>query len=176
MSDLIKSGKLWPIGVSLAITGVFGLGVWTIMVTDSANIQESNAFLTTYQKADADINKYIKARQVFDKKYTIKYITNSIGVKNPTVEYKLTDKSGHAVNDGKITINISRPETHIYDQTLNNPTVKDGVYTFSGVKFPKVGIWNIIAKVSVGKDYRFYNIKADTRGNQVKGVLEAYEY
>jgi hypothetical protein len=34
----------------------------------------------------------------------------------------------------------------------------------------KAGVWNIIAKVSVGDDYRFYNIKADTR------IKEAFEF
>jgi len=54
------------------------------------------------------------------------------------------------------------------DQKLEKVTVKNGIYSFSGAKFTKAGIYNIIAKVVIGEDSSFYNIKADTRDIKFK--------
>jgi hypothetical protein len=58
----------------------------------------------------------------------------------------------------------------MYDQNLNNPIVQDGIYTFTNVKLPEKGRWDIMAKVSVADVTRYFNIKADTR------IKEAVEY
>jgi nitrogen fixation protein FixH len=162
-----KSGKAWPYAIALAITLVFGFCVATVMVTSKADLQVSDVYMRSYQDADKDANELIKAKLAFDKKYDVAYITESIGGENPVVKYKVTDKAGKPVNDAKIIVAISRPETAKYNQKLENPKVKDGIYIFEDVKFPKVGLWNIMAKIQVGDDYRFLNIKADTRNTKV---------
>jgi len=167
---LLESGKLWPYGVGIAITLVFGFCVATIVVTSKADIQPSDAYMVKYQEADSKANELIEARIAFDKKYKINYITNSIGAKNTEIKYELKDVEGNPVNNAEILVAISRPETSEFNQKLENPVVENGIYKFSGAKFPKAGVWNIIAKVQVGNDYRFYNIKADTRNPR------AYEF
>ncbi|MBA1438166.1 MAG: FixH family protein [Epsilonproteobacteria bacterium] len=165
-----SSGKIWPYILVGSITAVFGMCVWTVKVTSSANIQESDVYMTNYQDADKKANDFINARIAFDKKYNVKYVTEDIGGKQPVIKYQLTDKEGKAVENGKIVVQISRPETAEFDQTLENFTQEDGVYSLSGAKFPKAGVWNIIAKITIGDNYRFYNIKADTR------IKEAFEF
>jgi len=166
----VSNGRVWPYAIGIAITLVFGFCVATIVVTSKANIQESNAYMTHYQDADMNANEYIKAKIDFDKKYKIEYITQSIAGENPVVKYKVTDIEGKPVDNAELVIAVSRPETSEFDQELSKPEVKDGVYTFRDVKFPKAGAWDIIAKVTIGDDYRFYNIKADTRNPR------AYEF
>ena len=165
-----SSGKIWPYIIGGSITLVFGFCVATIMVTSKADIQESNAYMTKYQEADLRANELINAKIEFNKKYDFAYVTEGIGGENPILKYKVTDKNGSAVENAKIILHISRPETAEFDQKLNEATFEDGVYILSGAKFPKVGVWNIIAKVEVGDDYRFLNIKADTR------IKEAFEF
>lgn len=166
----ISSGRIWPYAIGISITMVFGFCVATIVVTQSANIQESDAYMTHYQDADAKANELIEAQIAFDKKYTIEYISDGIAKENGIIKYRLTDKNSLAVNDAKIIVATSRPETAQYNQTLQNPTVIDGVYSFSGALFPKVGVWNIIAKVETSDESRYLNIKADTR------IKEAFEF
>ena len=170
MSKKPSNGRLWPYIIGIAITLVFGFCVATVVVTSKANIQSSDAYMTNYQDADAKANDLIKARQHVDKKYKVAYVTESIGGAAPEIKYSVVDLSGKPVNDAKIVIAISRPETSEFNQKLQNPKVDNGIYTFSGAKFPKVGVYNIIAKVQVGDDYRFLNIKADTR------IKEAFEF
>jgi len=173
---ILESGKLWPIGIALAITAVAGMCVWTVKVTSKADIQESDAYMTNYQTADAKANDYIKAKIAFDKKYKLKYITEQLKADGCDIKYLLTTKDGKPVKDAKMILAISRPETQIYDKKMENPLFENGVYLFKDVKFPKVGAWNLLLKVSVGKDYCFYDIKTDTRIRHDRSIKEASAY
>ena len=170
MSKNKSSGRIWPYIIGGSITLVFGFCVATIVVTSKADIQESNAYMTYYQDADENANDYIEARIAFDKKYKIKYTTKSIGGKNPQIMYSVTDTNNNVIQNAQMILSISRPETHTFDQMIKSATFENGNYIFKGAKFDKVGLWNLIAKVNVGDDYRFYNIKADTR------IKESFEF
>jgi len=158
-----SNGRIWPYAIGASITLVFGFCVATIVVTSKANIQNSDDYMTYYQDADAMANDFIEARIAFDKKYKIEYISKGIAAEGSTLSYKVTDVDNKAVDSAKVILSTSRPETEEFNQKLENPKVENGIYTFSGLKFPKAGMWNLITKVQVGDDYRFYNIKADTR-------------
>ncbi len=173
---IIKSGKLWPYGIALAIMGVFLLGVWTIMVTSSANIQESDAYMTNYQDADAKANDLIEARIAFDKKYKLKYVTQKIDENGCDVKYSLTTLDGKPVEEATMLLAVSRPDTHSYDESIKNPAFENGLYVFKDVKFPKTGAWNLLLKVDVGDNHRFYEIKTDTRITHDRSIKEASTY
>ena len=165
-----SNGRVWPYILGGAITLVFGFCVATIVVTSKAHIQESDAYMTNYQDADAKGNDFIKAKIAFDKKYTIEYIPKALQKSGSLISYRVKDKDGNVVTNAKIILATSRPETAEFNQKLENPTFENGVYTFSGAKFPKAGVWNLVAKVTIGDNYKFYNIKADTRN------ANAYEF
>lgn len=169
--SLIQSGKLWPVGVALAITAVAGFCVWTVKVTSSADIEESTLYMTNYQDADAKANELIKARIAFDKHYNVSYIKHPLSESGTELEYKVTDKEGNAVSDAKITLLITRPHSHLNDTESSSYDQKDGIYKIKSVAFKDAGVYNLIAKIEIGKYSRFYNIKVDTRYPDV-----AHEY
>ena len=164
----MSSGRIWPYAIGISITMVFGFCVATIVVTQQASLQESDSYMTNYQDADANANELIKAEIAFDKKYKIQYLSDQIMEAGSVIQYKITDINSNPVNDAKIILATSRPETAEFAQTLENPIVENGVYTFNDVSFPKAGVWNIIAKVEAGENSRFFNVKADTRKKEVK--------
>ncbi len=159
----MSSGRIWPYILGGSITLVFGFCVATVVVTSKADIQPSDSYMTHYQDADANANKLIKAALVFDRKYTIVYIPKKLALKDATVSFEVKDKTGKNIENAKIILAISRPETGKFNKIFKDPKESNGIYTFSGLQFPKAGVWNLVTKVSVGKDYKFYNIKADTR-------------
>lgn len=163
-----SSGRAWPIGIAISITMVFSFCVGTVVVTQSANIQESDAYMTHYQDADANVNKLIKAEIAFNKKYNIIFQTKGITQKDSLLTYSIRDTKGNAVNNAELILAISRPEMSDFNTELKNPTIENGIYQFSGVDFPKEGVWNLVLKVKVAKDYKFYNVKVDTRNKKVK--------
>jgi len=174
--NIIESGKLWPYAIGLAITGVFCLGVWTIIETGKADIQVSDDYMTNYQDADANANKLIKSRIAFDKAYTLKFATAQIKENGGDVKYALTTKDGKAVEGAKMILRISRPEVASFTKTFTNPKFENGLYVFSDIKFPKVGVWNLLLKVNVGDKSRFYPIKTDTRVTNDRSIQEASQY
>lgn len=159
----MSSGRIWPYILGGSITLVFGFCVATIVVTSKADIQPSDSYMTHYQDADANANKLIKAALSFDTKYTIAYVPKKLAARNASVSFSVKDKDGTNIDNAKIILAISRPETGTFNKTFQDPKESKGVYTFSGLEFAKAGVWNLVTKVSVGEDYKFYNIKADTR-------------
>lgn len=165
-----NNGKIWPIAIGVSIFLVFLLGVFTIIVAGKLPVAESDIYMENYQSVDADANRFIKARIDFDKHYNLEYIGEQLDCNGSTVKYKISDKSMKPVENAKIEVILTRPNTHDFDMKLSTPTEKEGVYVFASQKLPKEGRWNIMAKVSIGDKYRFYNLKADTR------YKETFEY
>ncbi|MBD3806996.1 FixH family protein [Sulfuricurvum sp.] len=156
-------GVKWPIIIAVSIVGIIGACVWTIKVAINNPVEMSEYGMQSYHEYDRDVNDIIEAKIAFDQKYSISFVTPQITAKGTVVEYNLTDKSGRAVNNGQIDVVLTRPNENKYDINLSNPTVVEGRYIFAPVDLPKLGRWDIMAKVSVGSDQRYYNLKADTR-------------
>jgi len=173
-----SNGRIWPYSIGLAITIVFSFCVMTIVVTQTANIQESDSFMLNYQDADAKANDLIKAEIAFDKKYNVLFTSRDVSIANSTFKYSVHDKNGAALNNAKLTLAISRPETDDFNKKFDNPIVEDGTYTFSNVKFSKPGVWNLLLKVEIDKDYRFFDVKVDTRKNAKVDIRikDAYKF
>lgn len=168
--SLISSGKIWPYAIGVSIIMVFGFCVATIMVTQQRPVEKSDDYMMDYNYADLHANELIQAEIDFNQKYNISYITESLPQEGAQIKYKITDKEGNSVDNAEFKVIITRPNNHKHDQELATPSVDDGVYTFSGFSLPKPGRWNVMARITIGEDQRFYNVKADTRAK------EAFEY
>ena len=158
-----SNGMIWPYSIAIAIILVFGACVATIVITSKLPVEKSDTYMMGYHEADAKANELIQAAIDFNRKYKIKYITDSLHVEASVIKYELLDIDNNPVNDAKIKIIVTRPNNHKHDQELSNPTVENGIYTFSKIKLPQEGRWDIMAKVNVGDFQRFYNVKTDTR-------------
>ncbi|MDD4883335.1 FixH family protein [Sulfuricurvum sp.] len=159
------AGRKWPIIIALSIVAVIGFSVMTVKVAINNPVEMSDYGMQDYHHYDNNVNDIIEAKIAFDQKYAIAFITPQILEKGSVIEYKVTDKSGKPVNDAKVEAILTRPDNKDSDINLSKPTVTEGTYTFAPVDLPKVGRWDILAKVSVGNDSRYFNIKADTRNS-----------
>ena len=169
--NLSKSnGRIWPYAIGISIVLVFGACVATVMVAGKLPVEKSDTYMMGYHEADAKANEIIEAEIEFNKKYKIEYLTSVLNTKGSVIKYRVTDLDSNPVNDAKIKVVITRPNNHKYDQILTNPSIQDGVYTFESITLDQEGRWNIMAKVDIYDDQRFFNLKADTRAK------EAFEY
>ncbi|MFA5216215.1 FixH family protein [Sulfuricurvum sp.] len=158
-----NAGRKWPIIIALSILAVIGFSVITVKMAINNPVEMSDYGMQNYHEYDDGVNDIINAKIEFDKKYTITFLTPQITEKGTVITYQVADKSGNAVNDAKVNVVLTRPNTTKLDINLSSPTIDKGTYTFSAVDLPKIGRWDILAKVSVGTDQRYYNLKADTR-------------
>jgi len=153
----------WPYGIALSFIGIIALIYFTIYETMKYPVEASDMNMLNYHQYDKNANDIIMQKIAFDKEYTLNFISDTIKTDETQIKYRLTDKAGNPVNSAKIRAVVTRPNEHKYDIKLENPTVKDGVYTFEKITLPKEGRWNIIASVEVDSKKRFLNLKADTR-------------
>ena len=162
-----NSGRIWPYSIGASIIFIFGACVATIVITSKVPVEKSDTYMMGYHEADAKANDIINERIEFNKKYKIEYLTDGLDSQNCVVKYKVSDINSNSVNSADIKVVVTRPDNHKHDQELINPTVEGGVYTFSPIKLPVEGRWDIMAKVNVDGVQRFYNIKTDTRSKEI---------
>lgn len=162
-----SNGRIWPYAIGASILFIFGACVATIIVTSKMPVEKSDTYMMDYHEADASANEIIEAQIAFDKKYKIEYKTDSLSLEKTEIKYNITDRDGNAVDNATLKVVVTRPNNHKHDQELLNPSVSDGVYSFASITLPEPGRWDIMAKVSIGNEQRFYNLKADTRAKEV---------
>jgi YtkA-like len=158
-----NAGRKWPIIIAVSIVAVIGLGVLTVKIAINNPVEVSNYGMQQYHQYDDNVNNILAAKILFDKKYTVTFMTPQITEKGALIAYQVIDKSGKAVNDAKIDVVLTRPDTTKLDVNLTQPSVNEGKYTFSAVDLPRVGRWDVLAKIAIGTDQRYYNLRADTR-------------
>ena len=161
-----NSGIIWPIGITIAIIAVIGMAAWTIMMTAEEPVEESNLYMTYYQDADSNANQIINDRIAFNKKYKIAYLGKQLDANDTKIVYKITTIDGKNVDNAKIKVLITRPQVHTQDMELNDPKISDGIYTFE-TKLPGIGRWDIMSKIDIGTDKRYFNLHDDTRSDKV---------
>ncbi len=158
-----NAGKKWPWIIGLSIVAVIGFSVGTVKVAINNPVEMSEYGMQSYHTYDDNVNEIINAKITFDKNYIVAFLTPQIVEKGTVISYKITDKSHSVINDAKVNVVLTRPDTTKLDLNLTSPTVSNGVYTFSPIDLPKAGRWDIMAKISIGDTQRYYNFKADTR-------------
>ncbi len=163
---MLKRGKQWPIFIAVATFGIVILGYWTIKETMKADLAESNLYMSYYQNVDDNINEIIEANIAFDKKYILKLAFLDLGSKNGKLIYTISDKSGKPVSDAKVDLVISRPVNDAKDIPLKPTKVENGKYIFENIHLPKEGRWDLLLKVQVGGETRYFDLKADTRSKK----------
>ncbi len=164
MSTMDKSsGRKWPWIIALSTLAVITFGITTVKIAVNNPVEVSDYGMQGYHTYDDNANNIITSKIAFDKAYTITFLTQKLEEKQSVIAYKITDKAGKGVDNATVKVVLTRPDTTKFDINLSNPTVSDGKYTFAAVDLPKIGRWDILAKVSVGDKQRYYNLKADTR-------------
>ncbi len=168
MGKIISSGKVWPYAIGASIVFIFGACVATIMVASTLPVSRADTYMMDYHQADATANDLINARIAFDKKYKISYVTEGLSQDKTVLKYKVTDLDGNSVKDAKLKVVVTRPNSKDYDQVLTTYKFKNGLYVFEPIKLELPGRWDIMAKVDVGENQRYYNVKTDTRTKEAK--------
>ena len=158
-----NSGRKWPIIIFVSTLFIIGFSIATIRVAIKNPVELSDYGMQNYHTYDDNANDIINAKIAFDRYYTVAFLTSALSEKETIISYSIKDKEGKAVNDANVTVVLTRPDTTKLDICLDHPVISDGIYTFTAVNLPKLGRWDILAKITVGENQRYYNLKADTR-------------
>ncbi len=153
----------WPYGIALSFVLIIALIIGTIIVAGNNKVEDSDNYMSNYHYVDKNYNEIIKAEIAFNSSYNLEYERQVLKEEGCDVVFTLRDKAGQPVNDAKMKIVVTRPNTHEFNKELNAPKIENGQYRFEGITLEKPGRWNILAHVQVNDDYRYCEIKTGTR-------------
>ncbi len=162
----LSNGRIWPYSIATLIVLVFLFCVATVIVTNSANIQYSDLYMDSYQKIDSSANDIIEAEIAFNRKFKVEYSSDSLSVDSTVLKFTVSDLDSNMVDNAKFKVIMNRPELNVAID-LGEPKVLNGLYTFKSVKLSKEGKWDILVKIDIQDLHRFYNLKADTRTQEI---------
>jgi len=161
-----SKGKIWPYAITGSIILIFIAAVVTVIIAVKNPVEMSDMDMQDYHHYDRNANDIIAAKIAFDRKYTITYHSHDFKQENAIVSYQLVSKSGEPVNSAKMNIMVTRPDNHNTDLPFEAPTkIENGIYTFEVGELPLAGRWNILTRIVVGEDVRYFNLKVDTRND-----------
>jgi nitrogen fixation protein FixH len=160
-----NAGKKWPWIIAISTIIVIGFAIATVKIAINNPVEMSEYGMQSYHEYDNNVNDIINAKIEFDKKYSITFLTPQISDKKSVIVYSIKDKTGKAIEDANISVVLTRPDTTKLDIALDNPLIENGVYTFKAIDLPRAGRWDIMAKITVGENQRYYSLKADTRNS-----------
>ncbi|MEA3331674.1 MAG: FixH family protein [Campylobacterota bacterium] len=162
----LSNGRIWPYTIAVMIVLVFSFCVATVIVTVNADVQMSDLYMDDYHEVDKNSNEIIEARIAFDKKYSVKYIADSLSVDDVSLRVIIDDLEKNPVNSAKLSVFMNRSEKDLRVD-FSEPTISEGTYIFKSVTLPKEGVWDLMIKINIGENYKFYSLKADTRTKEI---------
>lgn len=162
----LSNGRIWPYTIAVMIVLVFSFCVATVIITVNADVQMSDMYMDDYHQVDKDSNKIIEARIAFDKKYSVKYIADSLSSDDVSLRVVINDLESNPVNNAKLSVFMNRSEQDLRVD-FSEPTISEGVYAFKSVKLSREGVWDLMVKINIGDNYKFYSLKADTRTKEI---------
>ena len=164
----MSDGKWWPVGIiASTMLIVIACGV-TIYIALLQPVQEDGDMMMDYQSMDVNANDIIVAGLIFNKKYSLTYTGEAVSQEGSKLSYNIVDQDGNAINNAKFKVILARPILVGSEIILSEPIVDNGNYIFENTKVSAKGRWNILARVSVGDDFRHMNLKSDTIDKSVQ--------
>ena len=165
LKKFIEEKKFWPHTVILMIVGIIIASGFTIKIAINNPVHEENIFMDSYQNVDENINEILILQHQFNQKYDIK-ANEKLSFGENEVKIKVIDKSnGNLVENAKVTLLVTRPETTEFDQKLENLKYKNGSYIAESIKLEKQGRWFIMPRVTVDKLVGFTKLEYNGTGD-----------
>ncbi len=159
--------SFWPYGIILAILAVVIMGAGTIMIAVKHPVQMDEAYLDKhYQDVDGHINEIMESQKLFRKQYKIILSNTKFKIGQNSLNINILDKySKRHVDNMKVSVKITRPDSDKFDIKLKSKDGKDKGYLFPKFDIDKYGRWIVLIRASNGKIEGFLKREIDVSGN-----------
>jgi hypothetical protein len=140
----------WPHAIVTMIVLAIIACAWTIKIALDNPVEMDSYYLTKYQKVETNINEILEQQALFDANYKLEHHSiKFVQGQDNKVELSIKDKNGNPINDAKVRLVISRPETNANNQEFLLQSAQDGLYVFEGIKADKPGRWQVLTRISI---------------------------
>lgn len=158
MENLIHKKSYWPHGIIIGILLIILASVATIIVALNNPVEMDDFYLETYQDVDRNINTILKKQDEFFSKYSIKFKINDLKVQEKNnIFLVIYDKNDNTkIQNAKVLLSVTRPETNKYNQQFTLDKSQNGVFEIKDVFLAQPGRWQFKVKVNIGALQGFY--------------------
>ncbi len=144
-----KKFNLWPYAIVGSILAIAFACAITVKIALDNPVQMDSAFFDKYQKVDENINEILKKQEKFNTLYHVEILKESISLGENTLMLKIVDKQDNPIENAKVEVLITRPDSSAFDIRLKPISSSDGIYKFESFQIEKLGRWQILSKVSI---------------------------
>ncbi len=145
-----KKLNLWPYAIVASILFIVFACAMTIKIALDNPVQMDSSFLNTYREVDENINNILEKQKKFNALYHVEVLKNSISKGENSIKVKVVDKQNNPIDNAKIEVLITRPDSVKFDIKLTPISNSNGIYNFESFQIEKLGRWQILSKVSIG--------------------------
>lgn len=150
--DKVKNERsYYPYVVIGMILGCVVACGFTIKIAVDNPVEMDTFYMEKYQQVDHSINTILELQEKFNAKFDLAYSTEKFEMGQNSIMLTLTDKSGAPINDAKMTMMLSRPDSNKENKQFNPSKVENGNYTFGPFDINKPGRWQILSKIERGE-------------------------
>lgn len=157
----MKQKTFWPYGILLSIIACVCACAYTIYVCLDYPVYVDNSQFASYQDVDVKINDIEDAKEAFERDFSVPKITLFADGKEVIEEMKMRKKRmvktadsnssfeillACGAKNGSIEAFLTRPDTSIYDRTLQAGFSSDGVKILP-FNVDKKGRWQVKVKI-----------------------------
>lgn len=163
MHKVTKERNYWPHTIIGMILATVVACAWTIKIALDNPVEMDTFYMEKYQKVDQNINEIMELQEKFNAKYDLRYSTESFVMGKNSFSIKLLDKeNGKEIENAKVTLLLSRPETNKDNKEMKPSKIENGNYIFDVIEILKPGRWQILTKIEIGefKGYSKYEVYA----------------
>ena len=153
----------WPHAILGIILSVVIAGAYTINIAVHNPVQESTYYMKKYQSVEDNAYELEKQKDEFDKHFALSYSLSKFKLGQNSFKINIKDRgTGKAINNAKIDLLLTRPETNDFNLKLKPLKIDNGDYVFKNIEIKKLGRWKILTTTSIEKfkGYNSYDINA----------------
>lgn len=151
MDKVSNERSYYPYVVVGMILGCVVACGFTVKIAIDNPVEMDTFYMEKYQKVDHSINTILELQDKFNAKFDLAYSTEKFEIGQNSITLALRDKQGNPINDAKITMMLSRPDSNKENKQFNPSKVENGNYTFGPFEITKPGRWQILSKIDVGE-------------------------
>lgn len=165
----------WPIGIALFLIIMVCMIILTVYISIKYSPEDDNAYFSTRQIVDKDINDILLTQNQLEKKYKFYYIDSvgtshelerkvnkktsipiDINTNEPFIlNVKITDNNGKNPDSAKVESIITRFAVSKFDKNLGELLKSDDIFKSNEVMLEK-GEWKAMIKITIDNKNAFF--------------------
>ena len=165
----------WPMGIALFLIVMVCMIILTVYLSLQASPEDDDAYFSTRQVVDKDINDILTAQSQLEKAYRFYYIDSAgrshalhrkankktstpieIGANTPfALGIKITDENANDIDSARVESIITRFATSKFDKNLGELSNDNGTFKSDEIALER-GDWKAMIKITINDKNAFF--------------------